>query len=98
MDLKTYLSGLSVYERAEFSDRCKTSSAHLRNIGYGQRTCGEKLAVLVEHESGGVVTRRDLLPDDWWLIWPELVNDEHPIPNATADAENQSISEEQRAA
>lgn len=98
MDLKTYLSGLSVYERAEFSGRCKTSSAHLRNIGYGQRTCGEMLAVLIENESGGAVTRRDLRPNDWWLIWPELVTDEHPIPPATVDAKNQPISEDREAA
>ena len=80
MDMKTYLSGLSVSERDDFARRCETSSAHLRNIGYGQKTCGEKLAVLAERESGGAITRRDLRPGDWWLIWPELVTDEYPIP------------------
>lgn len=32
----------------------------------------------VEKATG--VTRRDLRPDDWWLIWPELVTDEFPVP------------------
>ncbi|MFZ1181653.1 MAG: YdaS family helix-turn-helix protein [Herbaspirillum sp.] len=31
-------------------------------------------AVAIEQETGGAVTRRDLRPDDWMLIWPELAN------------------------
>ena len=26
----------------------------------------------IEHATAGAVTRRDLRPDDWMLIWPEL--------------------------
>ncbi|WP_271464425.1 transcriptional regulator [Acidovorax sp. NCPPB 4044] len=26
----------------------------------------------IERATGGLVTRRDLRPDDWHLIWPEL--------------------------
>ena len=82
MELKTYLAGMSVDDREDFASRCETSSAHLRNVGYGQRPCGEKLAVLVERESAHVVTRRDLRPDDWWLIWPELVTKDFPAPES----------------
>ena len=38
----------------------------------------------IERAAGGAVTRRDLRPDDWWRIWPELVNDEFPAPEAKA--------------
>jgi len=31
--------------------------------------------VAIERATGGVVTRKDLRPDDWWKIWPELVED-----------------------
>lgn len=34
----------------------------------------------IEQAAGGVVTRRDLRPDDWERIWPELVTAEHPAP------------------
>lgn len=34
----------------------------------------------IEIAAAGKVTRRDLRPGDWWLIWPELVTDEYPIP------------------
>lgn len=31
---------------------------------------------------GHRLTVADLRPSDWWLIWPELVTDEHPVPTA----------------
>ena len=43
------------------------------------RRCG-----LIEKGLSGAVTRRDLRPDDWWLIWPELVTAEHPVPTSEA--------------
>lgn len=48
------------------------------------RPVPERRCVLIEQSTGGAVTRRDLRPSDWWLIWPELVTDEHPIPAAVA--------------
>lgn len=84
MDLKTYAFKLDDSERDQFAGRCGTSWAHIRNIGYGQKTCGEKLAVAIERETGRQVTRRDLRPNDWWLIWPELVTDDYPIPQVKA--------------
>lgn len=29
----------------------------------------------------GLVAVDDLRPHDWWLIWPELVDTDHPAPN-----------------
>lgn len=31
----------------------------------------------IEAVTGGLVTRRDLRPDDWHLIWPELKESAH---------------------
>jgi len=36
--------------------------------------------VAIERATGGVVTRKDLHPNDWHLIWPELVDSETGIP------------------
>jgi len=36
----------------------------------------------IEIATKGVVTRRELRPDDWHRIWPELVTDEFPAPVA----------------
>jgi len=30
--------------------------------------------VAIEVATGGVVNRRDLRPNDWWKIWPELAD------------------------
>jgi DNA-binding transcriptional regulator YdaS (Cro superfamily) len=35
----------------------------------------------IEKAAGRKVTRRDLRPDDWHRIWPELVTKEHPAPS-----------------
>lgn len=32
----------------------------------------------IERATGGVVTRRDLRPDDWAAIWPELAQQPQP--------------------
>lgn len=45
----------------------------------------EKRAVQIEVATDGAVTRRDLRPDDWHEIWPELVISEpnQAIPSAS---------------
>jgi Putative antitoxin of bacterial toxin-antitoxin system, YdaS/YdaT len=73
MDLKTFLKSLPDEDaRKDFAIKCDTALGHLRNIGYGLRTCAPALAVAIERESTGQVTRRDLCPDDWQKVWPEL--------------------------
>lgn len=73
MDLKAFLKSLpDEPAREAFAAKCDTSVGHLRNIGYGQRPCAPALAVAIERESDKVVTRRDLCPDDWAKVWPEL--------------------------
>lgn len=34
----------------------------------------------IERVAASAVTRRDLRPDDWHRIWPELVTADHPAP------------------
>ena len=36
--------------------------------------------VAIEQATSGAVSRRDLRPDDWGDIWPELIDNEHPWP------------------
>lgn len=52
----------------------------------GLKTVPAERCALLETATGGAVTRRELRPDDWWLIWPELVTDEHPIPTVALQA------------
>ncbi len=48
------------------------SAAFLRQIAVGERPCPPKLAVKIEAETRGVVSRIDLCPSDWSDIWPEM--------------------------
>lgn len=44
--------------------------------GYSNRRPGPVHCVAIERATAGAVTRRDLRPDDWHLIWPELIGKE----------------------
>jgi DNA-binding transcriptional regulator YdaS (Cro superfamily) len=82
MDIKTYLKSLpSEDDRADFASRCATTLGHLKNVMYGFRPCATDLAVLIERESAGQVTRRELRPD-WAAHWPELIGDRGLVATA----------------
>lgn len=42
-------------------------------IKEGMRPCPVRTAVAIERATGGQVTRKDLRPNDWQDIWPEIV-------------------------
>jgi DNA-binding transcriptional regulator YdaS (Cro superfamily) len=66
MKFKAHWLGLPVADREAFAKRCKTSIGHLRNIAYGDKPCGESLAIAIERESQRSVTCEELRPDvDW---------------------------------
>lgn len=79
MTLIEYLNSLPADKRAALAAYCRTSFDYLRQIGYGNRSCSPLLAVCLERASRGLITRKDLFPDNWALIWPEL--DEQHIDN-----------------
>jgi DNA-binding transcriptional regulator YdaS (Cro superfamily) len=73
VDLKTFMAGLADNAAREaFAKDCGTTLGHLKNVMYGYKPCGPELAVSIERESGRAVTRRELRPEDWERIWPEL--------------------------
>lgn len=47
--------------------------------------------VAIERATGGAVSRRDLRPDDWHLIWPELAEFEEKQATALASKEDAAI-------
>lgn len=72
--LKTYLKSLpDEAARLAFAAKCETTLGHLRNVMYGIRPCAPELAVSIERESAKAVSRRDVCPDNWRRIWPELI-------------------------
>ncbi len=52
------------------------ASSFLYQMSKGTRTVPPRYCNAIEQATGGLVTRRDLRPDDWAEIWPELKGDE----------------------
>ena len=52
----------------------------------GERPVPVERCTAIEKATGGAVTRRELRPDDWHRIWPELITAEHPAPETTSAA------------
>lgn len=50
----------------------RTTRGYLLQVGYGHKKASAELAARLESVTGGVVTRKQLRPDDWAVIWPEL--------------------------
>lgn len=50
----------------------------------GHRPIPIERCVAIERATGGAVTRRDLRPNDWQDIWPELADADHPAPAEAA--------------
>lgn len=75
MELKTYL----LQERGRLSALAKLLSAHSPDVSRwadGSRPVPIEKCVLIEQNTNGDVTRKDLRPNDWHLIWPELADKE----------------------
>lgn len=72
MDLRSYLNSLSPTDQATFAGRVGTSVGYLRKAISVGSSFSPELAVTIEKESHGAVTRKDLFPEKWPLIWPEL--------------------------
>jgi DNA-binding transcriptional regulator YdaS (Cro superfamily) len=75
MNLKDYFASansLSVTQLATALGLNGTAQLRQWTHGYSGRRPDAKYCVLIERETCGAVTRRDLRPEDWSLIWPEL--------------------------
>ena len=70
MDLTTYLS--TVCSAADLARSIDVAPALISQWRHGVRPIPPERCVRIENATNGVVSRRDLRPDDWHLIWPEL--------------------------
>jgi DNA-binding transcriptional regulator YdaS (Cro superfamily) len=71
MDIKTYLS----QERGRQAALAKAIGAHAPDVSRwadGTRPIPVIYGAAIETATGGLVTRREMFPDDWQRIWPEL--------------------------
>lgn len=70
MDLNTYLSPSG--SAAELSRKINVPPALMSQWRTGKRSVPPKWCAAIEKATCGAVSRVDLRPNDWRLIWPEL--------------------------
>ena len=76
MKLHEYLSmpgALSVGELAKLIGVKSDVQVRQWQHAYAGRKPSPGYAIAIERATKGAVTRKDLRPDDWHRIWPELV-------------------------
>lgn len=71
-NLRYYLNALSISMQRDFATKCGTSVEYLRKAISTKQKLGAALSVQIEVNSHCSVMRKDLHPDDWFKIWPEL--------------------------
>ena len=78
--LLAYLNSIEEDRRHVLAISCSTAVGYLRKACSVNQKIGPALCVAIERATNGAVTRRDLRPNDWHLIWPELIDADHPAP------------------
>lgn len=71
MDIKTWCEA----ERGravKLADSIGVSPSFLSQMAGGGRPIPAVYCIAIETATGGAVTRREMRPDDWYRIWPEL--------------------------
>ena len=76
MKLSAYIKRFSPQERAAFAFRVGTTLGHFNNVAYEQRVASAAMARQIALASSGEVREWELRPEDWHLIWPELIGTE----------------------
>lgn len=71
MDLKNYIS-VERGRAATLAARINVSPSYLSQLVGGSSAISPERCVEIERATDGEVTRKDLRPDDWEKIWPEL--------------------------
>lgn len=62
-------------------------TAFVNQMARGVRPVPVIRCATIERATHGLVTRQELRPDDWHLIWPELVDkDQQPAAGALVEA------------
>lgn len=78
MDINTYLS--STETAASLARKLGINPVLVSQWRNGHRPIPVERCSDIERATDNAVTRRDIRPDDWHRIWPELIDADHPAP------------------
>jgi DNA-binding transcriptional regulator YdaS (Cro superfamily) len=74
MELKTYLE--TIESAAKLAVKLKVAPELISQWKTGRRPIPIERCFAIELETNSLVSRRDLRPNDWKKIWPELEQQE----------------------
>ena len=74
MKLSDYLNNAGRGSRSELAQKIGGYASDVSDWLAGERPVPLHRCAAIEAATGGAVTRRDLRPDDWQQIWPELAD------------------------
>lgn len=89
MKLNEYLSRPGSLTVAQLAERIGAKSdAQVRQWqhGYAERQPSPANCLAIERATGGAVSRQDLRPYDYWLIWPDLPQPKRAKPTTKTEA------------
>lgn len=72
MELRKYIDTLERGKAKELAEVLEVSSSYLSQMASGKTAISPARCVDIENATNRVVTRKDLRPNDWFKIWPEL--------------------------
>ncbi|MDU6539281.1 YdaS family helix-turn-helix protein [Mixta calida] len=72
MELRKYIESLERGKAKELAEALDVSSSYLSQMASGRTAISPARCVDIENATNRVVTRKDLRPNDWFKIWPEL--------------------------
>ncbi|EBB0053825.1 helix-turn-helix domain-containing protein [Salmonella enterica] len=74
MNLKNYINQSPKGEAKRLAECLGVSKSYMSQMISGLAAINPERCVVIERETLGAVTRRDLRPSDWWRVWPDLSN------------------------
>lgn len=77
MDLKAYISTSPRGTAASLAKAIGVSPSYLSQMASGQSPISPERCVAIEKATAAAVSRRDLWPDGWDCVWPELEEAAH---------------------
>lgn len=75
MDLKTYISNSPRGTASGLAKALSISPSYLSQMASGLAPISPERSVAIERATDGAVSRRDLRPEDWQRIWPEMAGE-----------------------
>ena len=71
MNLNQYLNQPDI-SKADFANDLKVTSGMVSQWLSGHRPISPEKCLAIEKHTKHLVSREELRPDDYWLIWPDL--------------------------